>query len=48
MKLLCKLVIEDSSHPFTDMEREMLERAVDSSSDWEQQLSAVIAALRMG
>lgn len=36
IKFLCKLLIENSSRPLTDQEKEMLKQAVDSSKNWEE------------
>ena len=36
IKFLCKWLIENSSQPLTDLEKEMLKQAVDSSKNWEE------------
>ena len=34
IKFLCKWLIENSSKPLTDLEKEALKQAVDSSKNW--------------
>ena len=48
IKELCKIVIENSNRNFTELEKELLKSAVDSSNNWEELLSVAIASLGLG
>ncbi len=34
IKALCKLVVESSSRPLTEIEKELFKQAIDSSNNW--------------
>lgn len=36
IKFLCKWLIENSSRPLTDLEKEALKQAIDNSKSWEE------------
>ena len=44
IKILCKWLIENSSRPLTDLEKEALKQAVDSSKNWEELLTVAIVS----
>ena len=44
IKLFCKWAIQNSRHPLTDMEKEVLKQAVDSAKNIEDLLAVAIAA----
>ncbi len=48
VKWFCKWAIDNSGRPFTDVEKEILKEAVDSSQNLEQLLLTAIAALKVG
>ena len=45
IKLLCKLAIENSNHPFTNLEKELLKQAVDESKNWNELLAVAFTTL---
>ena len=45
IKLLCKLVIENSNRPFTNADKELLQQAVDSAKSWEELLAIALSTL---
>ena len=45
IKLLCKIAIEHSKRPFTNIEKEMLKQAVDSAKSWDDLLSIALSTL---
>ncbi len=47
IKLICKWIIENSSRPLTDLEKETLKHAVDSSKNWEELLTVAIVSRMM-
>ena len=47
IKLLCKLAVERSNRPFTEMEKELLKQAIDNAENWEELLSIAIASLNL-
>lgn len=47
IKFLCRWIIENSSRPLTDMEKEMLKQAIDSSKNWEELLTVAINSRTM-
>lgn len=47
IKFICKWLIENSSREFTDLQKETLKRAVDSSKNWEELLLVVAASRGM-
>ena len=47
IKLLCKLAVERSNRPFTEMEKELLKQAIDNAKNWEEFISIAIASLNM-
>lgn len=42
IKLICKWIIENSARPLTNVEKEALKQAVDSSRNWEELLTVVV------
>lgn len=42
IKFLCKWLIENSSRPLTDQEKEILKQAVDSSKNWEELITVAL------
>ena len=42
IKLLCKWLIENSSRPLTNLEKEALKQAVDSSKNWEELITVAL------
>lgn len=42
IKLICKWVIENSSRPFTVLEKEALKQAIDNSKSWGDLLAVAI------
>ena len=42
VKFICKWIIENSSQPFTDLEKEVLKQAVDSSKNLKELINVVI------
>lgn len=44
VKLICKWLVENSSRPLTDLEKEMLKQAIDSSKNWEELLTVAIVS----
>ena len=47
VKLICKWLVENSSRPLTDLEKEMLKQAIDSSKNWEELLTVAIVSRMM-
>lgn len=47
IKFICKWLIENSSREFTDLQKETLKRAVDSSKNWEELLLVAAASRGM-
>ena len=47
IKILCKWLIENSSRPLTDLEKEALKQAVDSSKDWEELITVALLSRMM-
>ena len=47
VKLICKWIIENSSRPLTDLEKEMLKQAIDSSKKLEELLTGTIVSRMM-
>ena len=47
VKLICKWLVENSSRPLTDLEKEMLKQAIDSSKHWEELLTVAIVSRMM-
>ena len=47
IKFLCKWLVENSSRPLTDLEKEMLKQAIDSSKNWEELLTVAIVSRMM-
>ena len=47
VKLICKWLVENSSRPLTDFEKEMLKQAIDSSKNWEELLTVAIVSRMM-
>lgn len=47
IKLICKWIIENSSRPFTEMEKETLKQAVDSSRNWEELITLAFISRMM-
>lgn len=47
VKLICKWIIENSSRPLTDLEKEMLKQAIDSSKNLEELLTVAIVSRMM-
>ena len=44
VKLICKWLVENSSRPLTDLEKEMLKQAIDSSKNWKELLTVAIVS----
>ncbi len=47
VKLICKWLVENSSRPLTDLEKELLKQAIDSSKNWEELLTVAIVSRMM-
>lgn len=47
IKFLCKWLIENSSRPLTDLEKEALKQAVDSSNNWEELITVALLSSMM-
>ena len=47
IKLLCKWLIENSSRPLTNLEKEALKQAVDSSKNWEELITVALLSRMM-
>lgn len=47
IKLLCKWLIENSSRPLTNLEKEALKQAVDSSKNWEELITVALLSRTM-
>lgn len=47
VKLICKWIVENSSRPLTDLEKEMLKQAIDSSKNLEELLTVAIVSRMM-
>ena len=47
IKILCKWLIENSSLPLTDLEKEALKQAVDSSKNWEELITVALLSRMM-
>lgn len=47
IKLLSKWLIDNSTKPFTDLERQALKQAVDSSKNWEELISVAMVSRMM-
>ena len=47
VKLICKWLVENSSRPLTDLEKEMLKQAIDNSKNWEELLTVAIVSRMM-
>ena len=47
VKLICKWLVENSSRPLTDLEKEMLKQAIDSAKNWEELLTVAIVSRMM-
>ena len=47
VKLICKWLVENSSRPLTDLEKEMLKQAIDSSKNLEELLTVAIVSRMM-
>ena len=47
MKFLCKWLIENSSRPLTDMEKEVLKQAIEGSRNWEELIAAALLSRLM-
>lgn len=47
MKFLCKWLIEKSSRPLTDLEKEVLKQAIDGSRNWEELIAAALLSRLM-
>ena len=47
VKLICKWLVENSSRPLTDLEKEMLKQAIDSSKNLDELLTVAIVSRMM-
>lgn len=47
IKILCKWIIENSSRPLTDLEKEALKQAIDSSKNWEELITVALLSRMM-
>ena len=47
IKLICKWLIENSSRPLTDLEKEALKQAIDSSNSWDELITVAIISRMM-
>ena len=47
IKILCKRIIENSSRPLTDLEKEALKQAIDSSKNWEELITVALLSRMM-
>ena len=47
IKFLCKWLIENSSRSLTDLEKEALKQAVDSSKNWEELITVALLSRMM-
>ena len=45
VKMICKLAVQNSKRPFTDAEKELLKRAIDSSENLEELLAVALSTL---
>ncbi len=45
IKLLCKLAIENSKRPFTDVEKELLKQAIDRAKSWDDLFVIALSTL---
>ncbi|MBR0341472.1 MAG: hypothetical protein IJH64_04405 [Oscillospiraceae bacterium] len=47
IKILCKWLIENSTLPLTDLEKEALKQAADSSKNWEERITVSLLSRMM-
>lgn len=47
VKLIYKWLVENSSRPLTDLEKEMLKQAIDSSKNWGELLTVAVVSRGM-
>ena len=47
VKLICKWLVENSFRPLTDLEKEMLRQAINSSKNWEELLTVAVVSRGM-
>ena len=47
IKFICKWLIENASRPLTELEKEALKQAVDSSKNWEELIMVALLSRMM-
>lgn len=47
IKPLCKIAIENSKRPFTDIEKELLKQAIDHAKSWDDLIAIALSTLEM-
>ena len=47
IKMLCKWIIDNSNRPITDIEKEALKQAVDSSKNWNELITVALLSRMM-
>lgn len=48
IKFLCKLMVENSNRPLTQLQKELIKQAIDASRDPFEMIAAILALLPKG